>query len=159
MLKRPVKHYTKEPTKKPKVFLDSSVLLSALFSSRGGSFYILTQLKNILELQINEYVLAETLEVLDRKFSHKSNLKNTFFLLLGTGKVTIITNPGSKDLKNIEKIVNEEDAPILASAILESDYLATLDQDFLEESVKKFAQKKNIQIVTPGELINYLRGK
>ena len=28
--------------RKPKVFLDSSVIIAALLSSRGGSFYILT---------------------------------------------------------------------------------------------------------------------
>jgi len=43
--------------------------------------------------------------------------------------------------------------PILASAILKSDYLITLDKDFLESKVKKFAQLKNTEIVRPQEFI------
>jgi predicted nucleic acid-binding protein len=48
---------------KNRVFLDSSILITALLSSRGGSFYILTQLKDKLHFQINNYVLEEIFEV------------------------------------------------------------------------------------------------
>ena len=138
---------------KNRVFLDTSILISALLSSTGGSFYILTRLKDRFVLQINHYALNETLEVLDQKFSARPDLKNTLFLLLGVGKVQIFNNPQLLQLKSFPKIVDEDDLPILASAILKSDYLITLDKDFLESKVKKFAQLKNTEIVRPQEFI------
>lgn len=50
---------------KNRVFVDSSILITALLSSRGGSFYILTQLKNKFHFQINNYVLDEIFLVLN----------------------------------------------------------------------------------------------
>ena len=44
---------------KNRVFVDSSILIAALLSSRGGSFYILTQLKDEFQFQINDYTLEE----------------------------------------------------------------------------------------------------
>lgn len=58
-----------------RTFLDTSILITALFSSRGGSFYILSQLKNKFHFQINDYVLEETLEVISKKFPFKKRIK------------------------------------------------------------------------------------
>jgi putative PIN family toxin of toxin-antitoxin system len=141
-----------------KVFLDTSTLIAALLSSKGGSFYILTQLKNF-HFQINRYVLDETLEVLDDKFSDRKELKSNLFLLLGLSKTEILSNPSEHSVKDVSKYINEEDAPILASAIEKSNYLITLDKDFLDKEVKKFAEQENIIIFTPREFINFLRSQ
>lgn len=142
---------------KNKVFLDTSVLIAALHSSRGGSLYILSQLKNEFKFQINEYVLEEVFEVLNRKFPNRDDLKTTFFILFGLAKVKILSNPKPLSLKPFFNLINEEDIPILASAILESDYLLTLDGDFLEEKVKDFARRQDTLILTPREFIQRIR--
>ncbi|MBI2263419.1 putative toxin-antitoxin system toxin component, PIN family [Candidatus Berkelbacteria bacterium] len=151
--------FTGKITPRHKVFLDTSVLLSALFSRRGGSFYILSQLKDHFEILINEYVLEEVLSVLNRKFPAKFDFKNTLFILLAVGKVKVLPNPSPKLVESASEIIEKEDAPILASAILESDFLVTLDKDFLEEMVQKFMEKKNIIICTPREFIKKWREK
>jgi len=103
--------------KKNKVFLDSSIIISALLSSRGGSFYLLYHFKNIFEFQINEYVFDEIINVLDKKFPNKPQLKNKFFTLIGLTPIKISPDPSKRKLKTLEKIISKEDTPILASAL------------------------------------------
>ncbi len=57
------------------MFLDTSVLVTAVLSSAGGSFYILNSLKDRFEFFINEYVLEEAIRVLDDKFHQKEDYK------------------------------------------------------------------------------------
>lgn len=140
---------------KNRVFVDSSILIAALLSSRGGSFYILTQLKDRFYFRINNYVLEEIFKVLDKKFYSQKGLKNYLFLLLGLAKVEILSNPSQNSLKRLSKIINKEDAPILSSAIANSNYLLTLDKDFLNEKIRNFAGENNVLIFTPKEFINF----
>jgi len=140
-----------------RVFLDSSILITAILSSQGGSFYILTQLKDKFYFQINNYVLEEVFEVLDKKFYSQKELKNYLFLLLGLAKVEILPNSSQSSLKRLFKVINREDAPILASAFLNSNYLLTLDKDFLNEKVRDLARKNNVLIFTPKEFISFLQ--
>jgi len=138
---------------KNKVFVDTSVLISALLSSRGGSFYILTNLNEKFEIQINQYVFEETLQVLNEKFSSQSQLKDDFFLLLGLGQIDILPNPKQEKLKLTKEIINKKDAPILVTALKESNYLLTLDKDFLNEEVTEFAEQKDLIVLKPKKLI------
>ena len=140
-----------------RVFLDSSILITAILSSQGGSFYILTQLKDKFYFQINNYVLEEVFEVLDKKFYSQKELKNYLFLLLGLAKVEILPNSSQSSLKRLFKVINREDAPILASALSNSNYLLTLDKDFLDEKVRDLARKNNVLIFTPKEFISFLQ--
>lgn len=137
-----------------RVFLDSSILITALLSSRGGSFYILTQLKDKYRFLINEYVFNETLTTLNRKFPHRKELKNYLFLLMGLSKIEILPKPSKFSLKRVSKIINKKDAPILISALQTSHYLITLDKkDFLNPKVLEFTKKKKLSILTPKEFI------
>lgn len=145
--------YTKVAMVKDRVFLDSSVLIAAVFSSSGGSFYILNKFKNKFEFQINEYVLEELMRISDQKFSAIADLKSRLFLLFGWAGVKILQDPSRKQIKVLAKFINKEDAPILASALTHSSFLLTLDNDFLTDSVIKFAKTKGLVIVRPKEFI------
>jgi len=139
---------------KDRIFLDTSILITALLSSRGGSFYILSQLKNKYRFLINEYVLKETLEVIEEKLPQKEELKSRLFSLLGFSKIGILSHPSKSLLKKISKIINKEDAPVLISAIENAKFLLTLDKkDFLNPRVLEFAQKYNLSILTPKEFL------
>ncbi|NCS99824.1 putative toxin-antitoxin system toxin component, PIN family [Candidatus Falkowbacteria bacterium CG_4_9_14_3_um_filter_38_19] len=138
---------------KNRVFVDSSILIAALLSSRGGSFYILTQLKDEFQFQINDYTLEEIFKVLDKKFYSQKKLKNYLFLLLGLAKIEVLSNPPKVLVKRLTKVINKEDAPILASALANSNYLLTLDKDFLNEKLRNFARENSILILTPKEFI------
>ncbi len=134
---------------RPKVFLDSSVLIAALLSARGGSFYILTQFRDKFEFQINEYVLEEIIKVLNYKFKGQEGLKSKLFLLLGWARIKILPNSGAKKLRAAEKLIEKGDAPILASALEASSYLLTLDNGFLDEKVISHARAKRLKILKP----------
>ena len=137
-----------------KIFLDTSILITALLSFRGDSFYILNNLKDKFRFQINKFVLEETLKVLDEKFYQRKELKDRLFILIGLAKIEILSNPSKVLLKKLSpKIINKEDAPILAGALERSNFLLTLDKDFLNEKVKKFVESRNLLICTPKEFL------
>lgn len=144
---------------KNKVFLDSSILITAVLSQQGGSFYILTQLNKESEFQINDYVLEETLRVLGTKFANNPDLKTNLYLLLGIAPINILSNPDQKQIKRLSKILNKEDSPILASAFENSSFLVTLDNDFFTKSIIGFSQKANLKILKPREFIALHRQK
>ncbi len=142
---------------KDKVFLDTSVLVTAVLSSAGGSFYILNSLKDRFEFFINEYVLEEAIRVLDDKFHQKEDYKNKLFLLIGLASIKIVLNPPAKQVKKLTRILNEKDCPILASAIKHCSYLITLDNDFLSREVAEFSLKKRLMILKPKDFIQIVR--
>lgn len=144
---------------KNKVFLDSSILITAVLSPQGGSFYMLTQLNKEYEFQINEYVLEEITRVLATKFNNQPDLKTNLYLLLGVAAIRVLPNPTPKQIKNLNKVLNKEDAPILASALEHGSFLVTLDNDFFTKSAVELSQKRNLKILKPREFIALNRQK
>jgi len=140
---------------KSKIFLDSSLLISATLSSTGGSFYILTspKLNELIDLYINEYVLEESTRVIKTKFKNRHGIVSNFFLLLGVSNLTILPNPPRKDVAALSKVINMDDAPILASALEHCTYLLTLDKDFLGGQTIDYADRNNLFIMSPKDFI------
>jgi predicted nucleic acid-binding protein len=142
---------------KPTVFVDSSVLITALLSSTGGSFCILTQCRGLFTFQINEYVLAETQEILRTKFAKRPSITTHLFLLLGIADVVVLPDPAKRDLLTAAKVISENDAPILSCALEWSDYLVTLDNEFLTDRVIAKAREKSLTIMKPKEFLEQIR--
>ena len=143
---------------KPAAFVDSSVVITALLSSSGGSFAALSQYHQFFTFQINEYVLVETQEILRTKFADKPDLISDLFILLGVAHIIVLHDPPKRDVLIAAKAISKNDAPILASALKASDYLLTLDNEFFGEPVSVLAGKK-ITILKPGELLNQFRSQ
>ena len=132
-----------------KVFLDSSVLFTAVNSPTGGSAKLFT-LQKIL-LTTSPYVLTEV-ERNIRKKLFKHHLERFFMLV---AKLEIIEQkPDIKLIEKAKKAIVEKDAVILAEAKqAKADFLVTLDRNhFLTEKAKNFI--KPVKIVTPKMLIN-----
>lgn len=142
---------------KHKVFLDTSVLITALLSEKGASFYLLMNYHEQYRYFINEYVIQELLDVIERKFPDRADFQNKLFLLLGVACVEILALPKKSELTAVEGLVEEEDMPILASALEHCDYLLTLDRGFLREEALKFAEEKMLIVKKPGEFLKDLR--
>lgn len=142
---------------KDKVFLDTSVLITAVLSSAGGSFYILNALKNNFDFFINEYVLEESIKVLDDKFRKREDFKRKLFLLVGLTPMSVIPNPSSNQITKLTKILNEKDCPILASALKHCSYFITLDNDFFSREVMEFSLKNKLMILKPKDFIQMVR--
>lgn len=131
--------------------MDTSVLITALLSSKGGSFFILHQFKDEVVFQINQYVIDEALRILEEKFSNRPELKNNFFILIGLSRFVILPNPELAELNVLSAVINEKDAPILSSALRNSDYLLTLDKDFLDVKTTRFVSRKNLNIINTAD--------
>lgn len=139
------------------VFLDSSVLITALLSSKGASYALLHHGRKKFRFITSEYVLAEIQDVLKRKFGHRPILRNDLFLLLGLANISVLPAPTPNALEPFMGSIEAADAPILASAAA-CDYLATLDRDFFTEEVLRLARDRSLVICTPGELLAQIRG-
>lgn len=144
---------------KPIVFLDSSVMIAALLSGQGGSAFILNQLRWNFHFQINEYVLAEVQEIIKTKFSDRPNMSIQLFLWMGVNPIIVLENPTKKEVIKFSKYISKNDAPILASALNNSDYLLTLDNEFFGEKIMELAKKNSLTILKPKELIEISRIK
>lgn len=142
---------------KPRFFLDSSVIITALLSSRGGSYYVLTQLHEHFTFQINEYVLAEVQQILQNKFQNQPRLLSNLFLLLGLAGVSVIANEGKREVWAAARFISQKDAPILASAMAHCDYLLTLDNEFLKLHIAAKAKENGLSILKPGDFITLHR--
>lgn len=144
---------------KIKVFLDTSVLITALLSERGASFYLLVHSNEQCLFFINDYVLDEIIDVMQRKFSDQPDMAAALFILFGVASVEILSSPSEAELASSQGIIATEDAPILVSAAEHCTYLLTLDQDFLQPSVTKFAKGRKLKIMRPGDFLNLLASK
>lgn len=142
------------------VLLDTSVAIAALFSPSGGSSRVImeTSKQNGYSLAINDYILEELFDLFQRKFPHKHELKQDLFNLMATGDISMVPTPPSTHFRLYYKVIEKKDAPILASALEEVDFLLSLDKDFLNEDLRIYAKMRGLIILTPGEFINqYLR--
>ncbi len=143
---------------KNKVFIDTSILISALVSQRGASYHIIYNFWENFELQINDLVLKEAINVINKKFEkQKEALKLKLFLMLEICNIKILPNPSKNAIFSLTKFLSKEDAVILATALEKSNYLITLDKDFLKEEIKNFAKKKNLEILRPKDFIEKFR--
>ena len=139
------------------VFLDSSVIIASLLSATGGSFYIINSLKDEFKFQINEYALSEIQKVLKAKFVTQPSLQSRLFLILGTAKISILPNPPRRNEKQAAQYISKIDATILASALTHSDYLITLDNEFLKPEITIMSNKKSLIILKPKDFIEKFR--
>lgn len=134
-----------------KVFLDTSVLLSGLNSPFGASGFIISlfKLEKII-IVISPEVVSEAERTIKAKFPL---LKIPLFDFL-TAKPLITRRLTLKEIKSAYKIINSEDAPILAGAIkAKVDFLITLDKKF-QELVKN---KVKLKILSPGKFLEEYR--
>ena len=123
------------------LFLDSSVLFTAVNSPFGGSAKLFT-LKNIRR-HVSRIVLHEV-EKNVRKKLVEAQLKRFFRLV---DKVVVIKEVTSQSqIDRARKVIAEKDAVILAEFVRSNcDYLITLDKrDCLQEKVFEFVRPKKI---------------
>lgn len=133
------------------VFLDSSVLFSAVNSPTGGSSKLFTL--NKIQLTTSPLVLVEVERNVREKL--QSHHLERFFMLVSKIKILEQT-PNNKQIRQAEKVIVKKDAVILAEAKqANTDYLVSLDKKhFMSPSVEKFLGET--KILTPKMLIEKL---
>lgn len=133
------------------VFVDSSVLFTAVNSPTGGSAKLFTI--SSLKLVTSKIVLAEVERNIRKKL--QSYHLNRFFMLVR--KVSILGQlPDDKLIIKAKKAIAAKDAVILVEAKkAKSHYLVTLDRKhFLTQAVSKFISPQ--KVVTPKDILQKL---
>ena len=135
---------------KPRIFLDSNVIFSGLYSSEGAPGIILKLfVDGKLDVVISQQVLEEVVQTVKEKLPEAlSSLRK----LLISVTPEIVEAPPSREVARWSKIVSLEDASILAAAVLaKPDYLVTGDKDLLRNSSS--AEKSGLAIVSPAQFL------
>lgn len=138
-----------------KLFLDSSVLLAALWSETGGSAKILALCEaKMVEGYISNTVIEEVQRVLARK---APEILPIFKKLLKVTQLKIVHDVTPHRIEQAKKWIKDpNDAPILAAAKKERvDALITLDlKDFIRDP--NVSLKSGLKIYTPGDFLNQI---
>ncbi|MGA2959244.1 MAG: PIN domain-containing protein [Thermodesulfobacteriota bacterium] len=136
-----------------KVFLDSNVLLSGLFSEKGAPRIILDLLAldlPVLAGATGRYNLMEVERNLKKKMPEALQLYHNYLPRLG---LEVVALPGRETVRSMARAIAEKDVPVLASAIAcGAEYLITGDKkDFAR--LKRSQQRYNLTIVSPSEFV------
>jgi len=138
---------------KPKVFIDSNVFISGLYSENSSPGVIIDLfVKGKINITISQKVLYEIINVLKLKIP--KILPKLQKLLMSTPP-EIIKDPKPNSIERWSGLINESDALILEAAIsCQPDYFITGDKHFFEDP--KPVQKSGLKIIKPSEFINII---
>ena len=138
------------PSLKPLVFVDANVLFSALYSAKGPAVSILDDfVVGKIRVVISQQVLEEVIRNLKAKLPYA--LHAFQHLLINTPPV-IVKNPSPEEVREWSKLINFDDAGILASAVaVQPDYLITGDKHFFENP--NIVEKSGLRVITPGQFL------
>jgi putative PIN family toxin of toxin-antitoxin system len=138
--------------KKTRVFLDSNVLLSGLFSDRGAPRLILDILSidlPVIKAVTGAYNLAEVEKNLHAKLPGALPAFRSCLKLIN---IEIVPLPSPKDLVSLAGMTAEKDLPVIASALHgAADFLVTGDKKDLLR-IKK--NRLPFSIVSPAEFLD-----
>lgn len=139
-----------------RVFLDANVLVAATASSGGGSAFILESCRQgRFQGFVSRLVLLEAERNIRKKLSIQA--LGRFHRWLESIPFQVVPPPSGEEIRIHRAFANEKDAPVLAAAVASgSDYLLTLDQDFLQTTRKG---NLRIKVRTPGDFLRGLSSK
>ena len=139
-----------KPTKKIKVFIDTSVIVAGIASRTGASATVLDLCEaESIQMVISRQVLVEA----DRNISAKlPNLILQFRRFFRNLAPLMVDDPPKTAVEKAAIILPLKDASILAAAIeSKTDYLITLDKKhFLKEKVR---HRFPLTVCTPAEFL------
>lgn len=138
------------PSPKPLVFLDTNVLFSALYSTKGTAGDILNYfIAGKLEIVISQQVLEEVVRNMKAKLPQTLLAFQNFLL---DSPPVIVKNPSPEEIRVWSELINFDDAGILASAVaVQPDYLITGDKHFFENP--NIVEQSGLRIVTPSQFL------
>ena len=138
------------PSHKTLIFLDTNVIFSGLYSAKGPAGIILDYfIEGKLSVVISQQVLEEVVRNMKVKLPQALP---AFQNLLINAPPMIVQNPSFTEITEWAKVLNFEDAGILASAVaVQPDFLVTGDKHFFENT--DVTAKSGLHIVTPVQFL------
>ena len=150
---------SEQPPKTTKVFIDSSVLFAAAYSTHGPAGELLFRgIRGEAQLVISPVVLEET----ERDLARKAPAALPVFHTLREVLVAQQVEPTPAQLKEVidSGIVALKDAPIVAGAIrAEAAYLASHDDRHLLSRRQEIKARFGVDAVSPYEVLVIIRAQ
>jgi putative PIN family toxin of toxin-antitoxin system len=142
------------PKRKPRVFLDSNVIFSGLYSPRGSPAIILEHfIAGDISVVVSQQVLEEVVRTIKEKLPE--SLPALKKLLMSTPP-EVTPDPPLEAIKRRNKKLSIADAAILEAAITaRPDYFITGDNHFLGDP--RPVEDTDLHIVTPAEFLKILK--
>jgi predicted nucleic acid-binding protein len=139
----------------PRLFLDASVIISGLISSRGGSHAILVLAElGFFRPVVCPYILTETERNLNKKVPE---LLPSFQQIMTKLVWEVVPDPSHEALATWLSVVAPKDAPVLVAAINAGvKRLVTLDAAHFLRS-NSVQDQVNLRIQAPGDVLRELR--
>lgn len=139
---------------KLKIFLDSNVLISGLYSEKGGPGIILDRfIAGKIGIIISQKVLNEAIEVLSEKLQKMIPFLQEFLL---SYPPEIIKDAKPENIKKWSGLVNEDDVMILESAMsCKPDYFITGDKHFFSSPL--IEKRSDLKILRPESFVDILK--
>ena len=138
-----------------RIFLDSNVIISGLFSDRGAPRIVLDLLSlglPVLSGVTGEFNIVEIERNLKRKMPEVLPRYREYLPLLN---LEIIPLPTPKEIRELKGHVAEKDLPVLASAVkARADFLVTGDKKDFGKASK--TGNYPFRIVSPAELLQVI---
>jgi predicted nucleic acid-binding protein len=140
----------------PKIFLDTSAIFSAIYSSTGGA----RELLRLGEMGIIQLVVSlDVLSELDENLRVKApNKLVTLAAVMNLSRVAVTQPPDVSTIQECQQWLQySDDAVVTAAAVIASvDYFVTLDrQHFLGN--KGLQSSVSFRFGTPGDCLAWLR--
>lgn len=134
--------------RKTKVFLDSSVVIAGLASTRGASCLVLSLAEiGVFEPYVSEQVVTEVVRNVENKLP---SCLPQFFALFKALPLRM-AEPSQRELARARRLINEKDAPLLAAALTAGvDVFLSLDKHFLTAEIRHALP---ILFCTPAEFL------
>lgn len=137
------------------VFLDASVLFSALYSPTGGSYALITSIKNRLIRGITSQTVIEELYENITKLGDTTQKEIDDFII--SHHILVCDHVTVDELTPWIGKIEEKDIHIVVGALSTScHYLVTLDKKHLHNTQAQ-SLCKNIKIVNPKELLAIIK--
>ena len=142
------------PKPKPRVFLDSNVIFSGLYSPKGAPGLIFEHfIKGNINVVVSQQVLEEVIRTIKEKLP--GALPALRRLLMSTPP-EVIADPELENLESWAKRLPVADAAILLAAVVaQPDYFITGDNHFIENA--DISIETGLHIVTPAKFLELLK--
>lgn len=140
----------------PSVFVDSSVLFAAAYSTIGSAHdLVLAAIRGHVVLVLSEYVLAET----ERNLLQSAPRAHPAFVRFQASLPYQMSHPSPPLVIETMRVVVAKDAPIIAAArAAEIGLVATCDRKDLLSKRREIHDAFGITVATPEEILANLEG-
>lgn len=141
------------PSHRPRVFLDSNVIFSGLYSPEGAPGIILEHfVKGSISVVVSQQVLEEVVRTVKAKLP---GALPALRRLLVSAPPEVVADPQRQESERWTNRLPLGDAAILAAAIgAQPDYFITGDKHFTD--VPAIAEEARLLVVTPAQFLELL---